>query len=170
MSLQLIPSVVLLAAILGCGGASDATVTDPTANNTANATCSIALSGGRSGSLTCSGLAALRNDSDGNTQFGFKGVDATDTLTVVVGFSGAPVARTYVSGTDASPSLLLFGASTLWTTAPAVGTLSLAITSVKTIRSGAGLTSYEVHGTLAATMIAAVSNGSVAPVTVSATF
>ena len=170
MRSQLVSRVIVLAALLGCGSAEATDPTGGTGGKAGSGTCSITLSGGRSGSLTCSSLAAIRTDNNNKTGFGFKGVDATDTLTVAIGLTGAPVVRTYVSGADASPAMLLFNANTIWTTTPSDGSLTLTITSVKTLNSGAGLTSYEVHGTLTATMIAEVSNGSVAPVAVTATF
>jgi hypothetical protein len=159
-------TVLILIAALGCSGSD--TATGP--NDNGQTGCTITLSGARSGPLTCSDLTAIRTDNNNMTGFGLKGTDAGDTLNVAIGFTGAPVARTYTSGVDASPVLLLVTATTIWTTSNADGNLSLTITSVKTVNSGAGLTKYEVHGTLTATMIAEVSNGSVPPVSVSATF
>jgi len=88
---RLISRIALLAAIVGCG-AADAT-----------------------------GLTAFRTDNDNNTLFGFKGVNASDTLNVAIGLTGAPVVRTYPSGANASPAMLLFAAKAVWTTTPATG-------------------------------------------------
>ncbi len=49
--------------------------------------------------------------------------------------------------------------------------LALAITTpCSNDSSGAGLTGYEVHGTLTTTMAPEVGNGSIGPVSVTATF
>ncbi|HWH53887.1 MAG TPA: hypothetical protein VN651_20200 [Gemmatimonadaceae bacterium] len=159
-------SALLFAAALACGG-SDATGPSNAANGPSTA-CSITLSGGKSGPLTCSNFAAILTANDNETEVGMQGADAAgDTLDVALGFPGAPTVRAYGTA-DLSPVLLLFSATDAWTAGPGNGTVSLTITSVKVLNSGAGLTSYEIHGTLAATP--SVEAGSGGPVTVAATF
>ena len=132
--------------------------------------CVITLGGAQTGNPACSNLTATWTANDDKTAFGFEGSDASDTLYVAVGLTGAPAVHAYVSGTDASPALTLVNGSTAWSNGPGNGGLTLTISSVKTLNAGAGLAGYEVHGTLTATLNADVSDGSIGPVTLNVAF
>jgi hypothetical protein len=165
----ILPSSLLLAGALACGGSDDATDPNNLGNGSSTA-CSITLSGGKSGPLTCSNFSAILTSNNDKTGIGMQGADAAgDTLDVALGFSGAPVVRTYATA-DLSPVLLLFTPKAAWTASPGNGSVALAITSVKMLTSGARLTSYEIHGTLAATLLVEAGEASTGPVTVAASF
>jgi hypothetical protein len=132
--------------------------------------CVITLGGAQTGNPACSNLTAVWTASNNQTGFGLQGSDASDTLYVAVGFAGVPKVHAYISGVDASPSLTLVNSSTAWSNGPGNGALTLTISSVKPLNSGAGLAGYEVHGTLTATLNADVSDGSIGPVTLNVTF
>ena len=148
-----------------CG--SDTTGNSDTGNNVP---CTITMTGARSGPLTCSNVSAVLTASSNQTGFGLTGSSATDTLSVGIFINGAPTVHTYSGSTDANPSITLITPVGAWTTTSNDGSLSLDITSVKQVDTGAGLTGYEVHGTLTLTMAAEVSDGSHGPVSVTATF
>lgn len=166
--LPLPTTLIFMATVVlsACGG-SDA-ATDPS-NNGQQTACAITFSGAVSGSLTCSKPSAILSASNNVTSFGMQGTDAGgDTLDVALFFSGAPVAHTYATA-DLSPVLLLLTQRGGWGVTPGFGTVSLTITSAKALDSGAGgLTGYEVHGTMSATVPSGP--GGAGPVTIAATF
>jgi hypothetical protein len=162
-SRTIVALAVAAALATGCGS-------DGTGPQDTSTMCTITLSGAVTGTPACGGVTADETTSDGNSSVGLDGTGAGDTLSVAVWFSGAPTVHTYRSGVDAHPTMLLTNGSAIWVTDDADGSLTLDITSVKSLDSGAGITSYEVHGSLTATMVAEVSNGSIGPVTVTVTF
>jgi hypothetical protein len=156
---------LVVAAALGCGGSDS---TGPGSNN--KITCSITLTGAETGSPVCSNVAAVLTTNDNKTLFGFDGANGLDTVSVAVGFTGAPTVTTYDTDAGASAVLFVENGTTLWTANSSVGSWSLTISSVSTLTSGAGLTGYTVHGTLTATLEPAIVSTSIGPVTLDATF
>jgi hypothetical protein len=165
-----------LVAALACGGSDS---TDPGggdgtggggggSNN--NTTCTVTLSGAETGSPACSNVSTDRNDSEDKTSFGFEAADGTDTVRVGVFFPGSPTTGTHDDATGGSAVLLLNNATTLWTQDTSAGSWSLTLSSVKATSSGAGLTGYEVHGTFTGTVIPAITETTIGPVTINATF
>jgi hypothetical protein len=170
-----VPALALaLAAVLACGGSDTTDPGDGTggggggSNN--NVTCTVTLSGALTGSPTCPKVSTDRSDGEDKTSFGFEAADGADTVRVGVFFSGSPTTATYDAGTGATAVVLINNATTGWSTDDPAASWSLTLSSVKATSSGAGLTGYEVHGTFTATAVPSITETSIGPVTLNATF
>ena len=159
-----------LAASILAGCSSDSS-TDPNGPGNPDS-CTITMTGARSQPLACSGLSASAGQAGGddNTLFGLQGTGSTDTLDVAIGLTGTPVVKTYTSGTDADPTVLLITPVGGWATGFGEGSLSLTFTSVKAKDAGAGRTTWEVHGTLTMTLAEETGGDSLGPVSVTVKF
>jgi hypothetical protein len=167
-----------LAAALACGGSDstdpgggDGTGTGGNGGGSNNsATCTVTLTGAETGSPACPHVTADQTDNNDKASFGFQAADGTDTVRVAITFSGAPTATTYDAASGSEAILLLNNATTLWTTDTSAGSWSLTFSSVKETSSGADITAYEVHGTFTGTVVPAITETTIGPVTINATF
>jgi hypothetical protein len=171
------PRAVLALALVAaqaCGGSDSTDPGDGTggggggSNN--STTCTVTLSGAETGSPACPHVTADQTDNNDKASFGFQAADGTDTVRVAITFSGAPTSTTYDAAGGSEAILLLNNATTLWTTDTTAGSWSLTFSSVKETSSGAGITAYEVHGTFTGTVVPAITQTTIGPVTINATF
>jgi hypothetical protein len=139
--------------------------------------CSITLTGAVVATEACTTPAvAVNAPADHRTTVGFSAVDESDTahddVFVSIGFDGPAATGTYTTNTSntASGVLVRIGGISAWVAVAGggMGDFSLTITSLSYTRTDQYGTSYNVHGTLTATLVSGV--GAAGTVAVKARF
>jgi hypothetical protein len=141
-------------------------------NNGGTVNCSGSVSGAINGSYSCTAVTAVwatTNNIGGLTI----NATGTPTITIGIGFTGAPTTKTYSSSdADAISGVTVTSGTAVWLASvsggTAQGSYQLHLTSVGTAVTSANGNSYAVHGTLTATLPAA--SGTTASGTVTASF
>jgi hypothetical protein len=139
-----------------------------------NGNCSGSVSGAINGSYSCTAVTAVwatANNIGGLTI----NATGTPTITIGIGFTGAPTTKTYSStDADAISGVTVTSGTAVWLASASGGTAqgsySLHLTSVGTAVTTANGNSYTVHGTLTATLPAASGTTASGTATVSFTF
>lgn len=160
--LSLAMAAMMLAA---CGGSDDSGSSDGGNNNTTP--CTITVSGGSSGTIACGTPTSAFDSSknQGSVGIGSSGSSSDpNTAIIFVAHPAAPHTGGVYKQTDtgALASITLKMANTAYysmvagstTASDNQGTYTLTYSSVSTIISANGFTSYAVHGTLDATLVA----------------
>lgn len=166
-------ALLSVAAIMACGGSS---VTDAPSVN-ANGT--LTLSGAVTGTYTGTNAVGAYNSStnQGGVTMSLSQPPASPTFSMAFVFNGAPSTIHYKNTDGASQgAVIVFGSNNaVWLATDASagsiqGTYDLAVTSLSTIATANGGTSYAVHGTLDATLAAGAATGATGTVTLHMTF
>jgi len=166
--------LVFAAALAACGGSSS-NLTNPGQSQS----CTVTLSGAVTGTFDCKPATTAWSSSNNQGGFTFSvgsgsGTTAAPSITVAIGVTGEPQAKTYHS-TDSGVSAGLTvstGSSSVWfAQAPSNGSFALTFSSVSNAQTATsnGVTGkvYDGEGTLTATLKSATGG---ADVTLSATF
>ncbi|HEY4320172.1 MAG TPA: hypothetical protein VGM77_03250 [Gemmatimonadales bacterium] len=176
----LLPSRALAFSLAGLLAVAACSSDSSDTGGSGSTSCSFQLSGGLSGSPTCTPLGTFYV-ADGNmTEFGFTPAFGGDPSTLVaISFTGQPSQKTYHetdAGTVAAISVSSGSSAWAMQTAdtangiPATGSFVLTVTSVSTITTASAGNSYQLHGTLTATLPAEAGTSATGTVTLKATF
>jgi hypothetical protein len=146
----------VVAALVGCGSGDGSNPPD----DGSIAGCSLALSGGASGTYPCTLRAAVWSSLSYVGQVIVGRTAATDApaITANVSFPGEPIAGTYADDNpDLTTRLTVTSGSASWTassgtTAPARGSYTMVLTRVSATRASGDNQIYAVSGTLDATL------------------
>jgi hypothetical protein len=166
--------IFALAAVAAIGGCSSSAGGDDNANSTG---CTITLTGASTGSPACTPIGTFWTSDDNMTAFGFVPDLSDPGALVTISFTGQPSTKTYREtdpGTVAAISISSGASQWAMQTAsdgtPASGGFTLTITSANTITSAADARTYQLHGTLTATLPAVAGTAATGTVTLKATF
>jgi hypothetical protein len=152
-------------ALAGCSGDDD--------NNNTNTGCSVALSGGLTGTYDCGTMVAAYSTAI-NTSSYAASITSPAAVAIAINFPGDVATGTYTrSSANASGGIVVTSGTSSWSIAAGTGgtgSYTLTITSATLISSTAQGKAYTIHGTLDATIPASAGSSITTALTAHVTF
>ena len=138
-------------------------------NNNGGDSCSVALTGAVTSTITCTAAVGAYTSATNQSAVSVLASGSTPGLALALAFPGTLHTGTYHS-TDAGAAggITVTQGQSSWLAVAGTGTYTVNLTTVSTLSSTAQGTSYLIHGTIDATLVAAAQGA--ASVTLHATF